>query len=409
MQLFGSAVGTVQSAQRKIRGYGLQPSARSVQPYGILQRIFGNRHLQRQGFRCRPSGRSLPLGHRAHRGRLALPVYPERLYGSVRLERPARRLPDRERNLISGGIPAGERDALRTRCGGDVYARPFRTIPEIHDSPRDKKTHGYRRPAGTGNGDNGKYGNHFPIEITHPSERLWLAADMPAKGKKAYLCRKTITKKHRTMKKIALAVAALLISVSAMAGNNYKLPFVSFGIKAGYTTNQQKIDYKALLNAETIKKNASGFNAGIVARVDFPLLPIYVQGELLYDWGKYKDVSLTGLNPTSVTTNNFSVPVLVGVGIGSSNFVKVRANVGPVFNLVSTAKFSNVENVADLENMFRKQTVTWTAGIGVDLFNIMVDIRYNGVFSKKDIANIGDLASINTRPTSWTFTIGYLF
>ena len=220
------------------------------------------------------------------------------------------------------------------------------------------------------------------------------------------------------MKKIALAVAALLISVSAMAGNNYKLPFVSFGIKAGYTTNQQKIDYttnqqkidyKALLNAETIKKNASGFNAGIVARVDFPLLPIYVQGELLYDWGKYKDVSLTGLNPTSVTTNNFSVPVLVGVGIGSSNFVKVRANVGPVFNLVSTAKFSNVENVADLENMFRKQTVTWTAGIGVDLFNIMVDIRYNGVFSKKDIANIGDLASINTRPTSWTFTIGYLF
>ena len=205
------------------------------------------------------------------------------------------------------------------------------------------------------------------------------------------------------MKKIALAVAALLISVSAMAGNNYKLPFVSFGIKAGYTTNQQKIDYKALLNAETIKKNASGFNAGIVARVDFPLLPIYVQGELLYDWGKYKDVSLTGLNPTSVTTNNFSVPVLVGVGIGSSNFVKVRANVGPVFNLVSTAKFSNVENVADLENMFRKQTVTWTAGIGVDLFNIMVDIRYNGVFSKKDIANIGDLASINTRP------IGYLF
>ena len=191
------------------------------------------------------------------------------------------------------------------------------------------------------------------------------------------------------MKKIALAVAALLISVSAMAGNNYKLPFVSFGIKAGYTTNQQKIDYKALRNAETIKKNASGFNAGIVARVDFPLLPIYVQGELLYDWGKYKDVSLTGL--------------------GSSNFVKVRANVGPVFNLVSTAKFSNVENVADLENMFRKQTVTWTAGIGVDLFNIMVDIRYNGVFSKKDIANIGDLASINTRPTSWTFTIGYLF
>ena len=80
------------------------------------------------------------------------------------------------------------------------------------------------------------------------------------------------------MKKIAFAVPALLISVSAMAGNNYKLPFVSFGIKAGYTTNQQKIDYTALLTADTIKKNASGFNAVIVSRVDFHLLPIYVLG-----------------------------------------------------------------------------------------------------------------------------------
>lgn len=210
------------------------------------------------------------------------------------------------------------------------------------------------------------------------------------------------------MKKITVFAAALLISVSAMAGNNYKLPFVSFGIKAGYTTNQQKIDYKTLLNAESIKRNASGFNAGIVARVDFPLLPIYVQGELLYDWGRYKDVPLSDFT-TNVTTNNFSVPVLVGVGIGSSNFVKIRANLGPVFNLVSTAKFSNTDNVANLENMFRKQTVTWTAGIGIDLFKIMVDVRYNGVFSKKDIAKIGDLMSVNTRPTSWTFTIGYLF
>ena len=131
----------------------------------------------------------------------------------------------------------------------------------------------------------------------------------------------------------------------------------------------------------------------------FPCCPSTFRANCSTTGENTRTVSLTGLNPTSVTTNNFSVPVLVGVGIGSSNFVKVRANVGPVFNLVSTANFSNVENVADLENMFRKQTVTWTAGIGVDLFNIMVDIRYNGVFSKKDIANIGDLASINTRPT----------
>lgn len=206
------------------------------------------------------------------------------------------------------------------------------------------------------------------------------------------------------MKKFTVLAAALLISVSAMAGNN--LPFISFGLKAGYTANQSKIDYKELLN---VKKNASGFNAGLVARVDFPVVPIFVQGELVYDWGKYNDMELPmSSNPVSVTTNNLSVPVLVGVGIGSSNIVKIRANVGPVFNLMSKAKFNNAPEITVAEDLFRRQTVTWTAGIGVDLFNIMIDVRYNGVFKKK-VVNVADITSVNTTPTSWTVSIGYLF
>lgn len=209
------------------------------------------------------------------------------------------------------------------------------------------------------------------------------------------------------MKKFLTLALAGIISVSALAGNNNSLPFISFGIKAGYTSNQQKIDYKTILNADHIKKNASGFNAGVVARVDFPLLPLYVQGELLYDWGKYKDVNFIGTN-MNVTTNNFSIPVMLGVGIGSSSFVKLRANLGPVFNLVSSAKFSDITN-ANLENVFRKQTVTWTAGIGIDIFRLMLDVRYNGVFSKKQVGAIGELASVDASPTSWTVSLGYLF
>lgn len=207
------------------------------------------------------------------------------------------------------------------------------------------------------------------------------------------------------MKKIALAIAALLISVSAMAGNNSRLPFVSFGIKAGYISNQQKINNPAELL--DVKGNANGFNAGIVARVDFPMLPLFVQGELLYDWGRYKNID--NFVQGSITTNNLSVPVLIGAGIGSSNFVKLRVNLGPVFNLVSSAKFSDVmDGAASLEDMFRRQTVTWTAGIGVDLFNIMLDVRYNGVFSKKKISEL-DMSTTSVSPTSWTVSIGYLF
>lgn len=212
------------------------------------------------------------------------------------------------------------------------------------------------------------------------------------------------------MKKFATLIFAALISVSALAGNNNSLPLFSFGIKAGYTANQQKFDINTLLSSDAFKKNAAGFNAGIVARLDIPVVPIYVQGELLYDWGKYKGVELAqGLSTSDVTTNNLSVPVLVGVGIGSSNIVKVRANLGPVFNIMSKAKFSNLENAASYEDIFRRPAVTWTAGLGVDLFNIMIDVRYNGVFKKREITKVGDLASVNTTPTSWTISVGYLF
>lgn len=229
---------------------------------------------------------------------------------------------------------------------------------------------------------------------------------LPAQHGEKFVYLSLITK-TKIMKKFTLFALALLLSMAAMGGNNNRLPLLSVGIKAGYNSNQQKIDYRTLINMDQIKRNASGFNAGIVARVDFPLLPIYVQGELLYDWGKYQNINVLATT-MDVTTNNFSVPVMLGIGIGSSSFVKVRANLGPVFNLVSSAKLSD-GNITNLENMFTRQTVTWTAGIGVDIFRIMVDIRYNGVFSKKEISNIKNFASVNTSPTSWSFSIGYLF
>ncbi len=218
------------------------------------------------------------------------------------------------------------------------------------------------------------------------------------------------------MKKISVLILAVLFSATSFANTNSSLPFFSFGLKAGFTTNQSKVDLSVLQSVSSIKSNASGFHVGGVARLDFPLLPIYVQGELLYDWGKYKSINMKDVSSflpdiqKDITVNNFSVPVMVGVGIGSSNIVKIRANLGPVFNLVSTASIKDLENAADIEKAFTRPTVTWTAGIGIDLFNIMVDVRYNGVFSKKEIKNVGEgLASINTRPTSWTFSIGYLF
>ena len=219
------------------------------------------------------------------------------------------------------------------------------------------------------------------------------------------------------MKRLTVVLLTLVMAGATASANN-NLPFISFGAKVGVNVNKQKIDFTSVSNnINDIKNNAAGFNAGLVARLDFPVLPLYVQGELLYDFGKAKMPTLNSIfenfgnkNETpSVTTHNFSVPVLLGAGIGSSSFVKLRANLGPVFNLVSTAKLSDIASTDDRKSMFTRQTVTWTAGIGVDVFKIMVDIRYNGAFSKKDIT-LGDIKTgAKSSPSSWTFSVGYLF
>lgn len=210
------------------------------------------------------------------------------------------------------------------------------------------------------------------------------------------------------MKKLSVLLLALTVASASVSANN-SLPFISFGAKVGATVNKQKIDLPAL--KDDIKDNAAGFNAGLVARLDFPVLPLYVQGELLYDFGKMKmpDISTILGHKTEVTTHNFSVPVMLGAGIGTSSLLKLRANLGPVFNIVSTAKLSDIATTEDRKSLFTRQTVTWTAGIGIDIMKIMVDVRYNGVFSKKDIT-ISDVKSgVTSAPTSWTFSVGYLF
>lgn len=197
------------------------------------------------------------------------------------------------------------------------------------------------------------------------------------------------------MKKIVVLALALLVSYGAVAG----LPFISMGIKAGLAAEKQKVDW-ANLNADLLNEATTGYHAGIVLRVDLPVLPIYFQPELLYNWSKIKANNASTIG--DIKLSNFNVPVLIGTGFGSAKMLKLRANLGPVFNLASQAKIGDTE-FSDLATALRKNTVTWTAGVGIDIIGIMFDVRYNGTFKK---TKVGD---ITASPRSWTFSLGYIF
>ncbi len=203
------------------------------------------------------------------------------------------------------------------------------------------------------------------------------------------------------MKKIVILSMALFLSYAVSAG----LPFVSVGVKAGIVTEKQKMDW-SYPSVDMFNKATTGYHAGIVLRVDLPVIPIYFQPELLYNWSKIKSPTppADGSSLGNVNLSNFNVPVLVGVGFGSAKMLKIRANVGPVFNLASTAKVEHLDPAhSGLTDVLKKNSVSWTAGVGIDLVGIMFDVRYNGVFKKTKVDNI------TASPRSWTFSLGYLF
>ncbi len=205
------------------------------------------------------------------------------------------------------------------------------------------------------------------------------------------------------MKKIIILALAMFISLSATAG----LPFISLGLKAGINTEKQHLSYSGtdienIANiADAINKATTGYHFGIVMRLDLPVLPIFIQPELNYSFSRTKtNISTVG----NLTHGNFNVPVLFGVGFGSAKMLKLRANFGPVFNLISTVTTNgdNFHSHTFIEPL-EKNTVTWTAGVGIDLLGIMFDVRYNGAFKKTKVN------AITTCPSSWSFSLGYLF
>ena len=205
------------------------------------------------------------------------------------------------------------------------------------------------------------------------------------------------------MKKIFVLILTLTVATTALsAGNNNSLPFIKFGAKFGLTPEKQNVSFPSTWGAveDILNDTHTGYYAGITARVKIPLIPIFVQGELLYNWNNIN----VPLFDTKIKTRYFSAPVLVGFGIGVGDTARIRINAGPVFNFGTNVSWKN-SSLDFMEGILEKPAVTWTAGVGVDFFGLMIDARYNGQFKK----NEASLENIDAKPTSWTFSIGFLF
>lgn len=218
------------------------------------------------------------------------------------------------------------------------------------------------------------------------------------------------------MKKFFILLTALCLTVSVCSAQKAAKPknnILRFGAKFGM--NFEEMNFKT--NAEGIKdlisNKSTGYYAGIVARVKIPVVPIFIQPEFMYNWGVIKtnnitvpegEPSITG----SIKTQNFSIPVMVGLSFGNARVFNFRIQAGPVFNFATIVDIKGT-NLGNLGDAFVKDTIAWSAGIGFDIFNVMLDVKYNGQFKTSEVTWSNSLDQINTKPTSWTASIGILF
>lgn len=196
------------------------------------------------------------------------------------------------------------------------------------------------------------------------------------------------------MKKLVLVLLFAIGSFAVQAQKN------GFGIKAGLSSTQLDFEGKQFVpsNAQT------GYHLGVFAR--FGGVGFFVQPEVLFTQtsGSFR-VELPPLSSVSsidyeAKFNRLDVPVMAGFRV----LKIIRVMAGPIasFNIDSSLKdASNTVQAID----FKKATLGYQAGLGLDLGNLSVEGKYEGGLSNFT-ESIGTYTADN-RLNQWVLSVGF--
>jgi len=195
------------------------------------------------------------------------------------------------------------------------------------------------------------------------------------------------------MKKLAFIALFTLSSLSLYAQKN------GIGIKGGLSSTQVNFEGEQL-----VPSNAQlGYHLGVFAQ--FGGVGFFVQPEVLFTQtsGRFKFEFPTTPNSSKdyeARFNRLDVPVMAGLRM----FKIVRLMAGPIasFNIDSSLKDAGttVQNID-----FKKATLGYQTGVGVDLGNLSIEGKYEGGLSKFT-ENIGSFTTDN-RINQWVLSVGF--
>ncbi|AWW31275.1 PorT family protein [Echinicola strongylocentroti] len=171
------------------------------------------------------------------------------------------------------------------------------------------------------------------------------------------------------MRKIWFLVIAFL-SVSA-AGRAQDF---SIGPKFGVSQGNIQVDGDGYESGS----EKLGYHVGAFVRMGGNSL--YLQPEVLYvnTGGEIKESQGDNERTYEASFNRFDVPIMLGFKLGDV----FRIQGGPVASFLLNSKFKN-DIVPDPEPEYKNATVGYQAGIGFDIANMIIDLKYEGSLSKQ--------------------------
>lgn len=165
------------------------------------------------------------------------------------------------------------------------------------------------------------------------------------------------------MKKILTAI------ITCLALGTVSAQEFSVGPKVGLSQGNVEV------NGEGFSKGDSkmGYHVGAFARLGGNT--IYLQPEVLYSntGGEFKETQAGSEVTYEASFNRLDVPVLVGLKF--ADIFRIQA--GPVASFMLDSEVTQDVGNADLPD-YKKSTLAYQAGIGLDIGNMILDLKYEG-------------------------------
>jgi opacity protein-like surface antigen len=170
----------------------------------------------------------------------------------------------------------------------------------------------------------------------------------------------------------------------------------NLGPKVG--VNSSRLSLKDNVSNVSEGSASFGFHAGLFARIE--LAGLFLQPEFLYTSAGGQLEFANGQLGNQIRTYEFNrvdVPLHIGFKLGNT----FRLGAAPIFSvLLSDNQQGNTNQQIALKN----STVGYQVGLGADIWNLVLDLRYEGNLSGVADNFLG--TTTDQRLNQWTFGVG---